>query len=196
MKPANILFGFLFLLALCGAASAYTDNTTAFFCGNSTMTAAEICTDCTNALNNNSRTVVVLNVSVSGVSGTCINNPANFSNKTFDCQGYTIDGDDTEEDYGIYLNNKQNNTIRNCVITDFRDGIYLNSSTNNNLNNNLNNNTINSNTLLGIYLWSSSNNTLANNIVNSDGNYGIYLSSSSNNTLANNTANNNRLIAK
>lgn len=81
------------------------------------------CDECEEKLNNPVCSVVKLNKSISGYSGTCINNPVNFTNKTFDCQGHTIDGDGLgtwqNPTYGIYLNNKQNNTIKNCIITDF-----------------------------------------------------------------------------
>jgi|GEM_PF-1984573 len=165
------------------------------------------CITCNNALNNTNCDTVNLIAEINSHVGTCINDPANFNNKIFDCQGYTIDGDDSEEDYGIYLDGKTGNTIKNCIVTDFYYGILLSSSSNNNLtnntansnaigiylnsssNNNLTNNTANSNAI-GIYLYSSSNNILTNNTANNNWD-GISLSSSSNNTLANNTANSN-----
>jgi parallel beta-helix repeat protein len=121
-------------------------------------------------------------------AGTCIDNPENFTNKTFDCQGHIIKGDDLGADYGIYLNGKTNNTIRNCIITDFAYGILLSSSNYSTITNN----TVNNNSYYGIYLSSSSNySTITNNTVNNNNNIGIYLSSSSNNTITNNTASNN-----
>ena len=70
--------------------------------------------------------------------------------------------------------------IKNCVVTDFFDGILLHSSSNNNT---LTNNTANSNSNYGILLRSSSNNnTLTNNTANSN-NDGILLLYSSNNNL-------------
>ncbi|MCJ7676649.1 MAG: right-handed parallel beta-helix repeat-containing protein, partial [Anaerolineales bacterium] len=57
------------------------------------------------------------------------------------------------------------------------DGIYLLSSSNNNLTNNIANN----NNERGISLYSSSNNKLTDNIANNNGFYGIYLESSSDN---------------
>jgi len=164
-------------------------------CGNNNITSGgsstDACADCSAALNDNTycsnRVNYVGTVAINNHGGTCIDNSANFTNKTFDCQGYTIDGDDSGADYGIYLNGKTGNIIKNCIITDFYFGIFLYSSSSNTLTNN----TANSNGY-GIYLYSSSNNNnLTNNTANSNGDNGIYLDSSSNNILKNNTANSN-----
>ncbi|MFN3527521.1 MAG: nitrous oxide reductase family maturation protein NosD, partial [Candidatus Altarchaeaceae archaeon] len=114
-----------------------------FSCG---VCTCDSCSDCMNKLNNASCTEVYLTANITDYSGTCINNPENFNNKIFDCQGHTIDGNDAWQSSGIYLNGKQNNTIRNCVITDFNYGIVLDYSSNNTLiNNAMNNNTYNFN---------------------------------------------------
>ncbi|MFH7859608.1 MAG: NosD domain-containing protein, partial [Candidatus Aenigmatarchaeota archaeon] len=100
------------------------------------------CGDCINALNSPNCNIVYLTADISNWAGTCIDNPENFNNKIFDCRGHTIDG--VGREYGIYLDSKQNNTIKNCIITDFYDGIHLYSSSNNTLRNNtMNNNTYN-----------------------------------------------------
>ncbi len=148
------------------------------------------CNDCTNALNDNENcsNTVKLNQSITNQAGSCINNPVNFTNRTFDCQGHTIDGDNSGTDYGIYLNGKQNNTIKNCIITNFYHGIYLYSSSNSNITSN----TADNNGYYGIFLSSSNNNTLTSNTANNNHWEGISLySSSNNNTLTSNTANNN-----
>jgi parallel beta-helix repeat protein len=189
----------MLLAVLPKAAFAYDDKGSYFECHN--------CSDCRDALNNNTYFEVHLVEDITDQAGSCIDNPANFSNKTFDCLGHTIDGAGT--DFGIYLNGKTNNTIKNCIITEFYHGISLDSSSdntiiNNTANNNsegiyfdsssnntlVNNNAIN-NSDTGIYLYSSSNNTITNNTANNN-NYGIYLTSSSDNTIINNTANNNQ----
>ncbi len=139
------------------------------------------CSDCTNKLNSANCSQVNLTTNIINHSGTCINNPANFNNKIFDCQGYTIDGDDTGADYGIYLNAKTNNTIKNCIITDFERGFFLYYSSGNNLTNN----SANSNTFAGIRVYYSPNNTLTNITANNN-QYGIYLYSSTNNTITQN----------
>ncbi len=102
---------------------------------------------------------------------------------TLDCAGRFIDGDVSDTNYGIYLNNRENVTIKNCVVTDFELGLYLLSSRNNTLQNNKLSSSSN-----GIYLRASSNNTLAGNVANSDM-IGIYLYlGSHNNTLVSNNA--------
>ncbi|PKM92301.1 MAG: hypothetical protein CVU81_01190, partial [Euryarchaeota archaeon HGW-Euryarchaeota-1] len=177
-----LAFGLLALIFifLLGNANAYTNEGTYFACVN--------CSDCTDALNDNALYEVRLTASITNQTGTCIDNPANFINKTFDCQGFTIDGDDDGNDRGIYLEKKKGNTIKNCIITDFYHGIFLYSSSNNNA---LTNNTVNTN-VNGIYLFLiSNNNTLTNNTVNNNTYYGITPDTSSNNNLINNTANNN-----
>jgi len=143
------------------------------------------CDDCEEKLNNDSCNYVILNESITNHTGTCIDFPAN--DKVFDCDGNVIDGEgvDSGTDYGIYLNNKTKNTIRNCMITDFDQGIYLDYSSYIIIMNN----TANSNygtSGCGIGLFFSSNNTLKNNTANSNSNTGIYLDASSNNSIINN----------
>ncbi|MCX6817225.1 MAG: right-handed parallel beta-helix repeat-containing protein [Candidatus Aenigmarchaeota archaeon] len=174
---------------------AYTESGNAFYCAN--------CTDCTNALNNNTYNTVYLNASTP-VNDTCINNPENFTSKIFDCQSYSMTGNTSG--YGIYLDGKDNNTINNCILLNFSRGVSVNSSDNTTIANN----TINSygpvcnvafgdpTKTYGIYLSSSSYSLLSNNTLQSNSygsvnfcgaySYGIYLESSSNNTLVNNNA--------
>ncbi|MEM2355662.1 MAG: DUF2341 domain-containing protein [Candidatus Bathyarchaeia archaeon] len=146
------------------------------------------CENCIERLNhlNPICSEVRLTANITDYSGTCIDNPENFNNKVFDCQGHIIDGDNSGTGYGIYLDSKQNNTIKNCIITDFENGIILAYSSNNTLINN----TVSSNGDAGIYSYSSSNNTIANNTVSSN-DAGIYLEGSSNNTLINNNVSSN-----
>ncbi|CEG12991.1 conserved hypothetical protein [groundwater metagenome] len=151
------------------------------------------CGECSYKLSHPSCSQVNLTANIINQSGNCINDPLNFNNKIFDCQGNIIDrnvGEEKKESYGIDLHGKQNNTIKNCIITGFYYGIYLSSSSSNILTNN----TANLNREDGISLYSSSNNILTNNTANNN-HLGIDLySSSNNNTLTNNTANNNNYI--
>jgi parallel beta-helix repeat protein len=145
-----------------------------------------------------------LNQSIWNATSSCMNIAAN--NVTLNCRGYTIDGDDSGVDYGVYLNGKSNNTIKNCIVTDFSNGIYLFNSLNTNITNNIvssnnygiyiqsnSNNIIAKNTaknkVFGTRLYSGSYNTIGNNTVTSN-TYGIYLYSSSNNLIYNNHFNN------
>ena len=90
-------------------------------------------------------------------NGTCITITSLAKGSTLDCGGKRMTGDGSG--YGIYLNNASSVTVKNCAITGFEQGIYLQSSRNNTL---LNNNAT-SNSLSGIYADSSQNNTLTGN---------------------------------
>jgi parallel beta-helix repeat protein len=109
----------------------------------------------------------------------------------FDCQGHTIDGDDSGSDNGIYVAGRSWDTIKNCVVTDFYYGINLQGASSNNT---LTNNTVTSNSY-GVYLLSScNNNTLTNNTANSNTTAGVYIYGSSN-TLTGNTIRDNTTSA-
>ena len=126
---------------------------------NASSTTCNSCADCSSKLNG-SYDLVLLNTSLSNSGGTCITFNANSI--VFDCQKNMISG---KSDYGIYLNGRSNNTIRNCIITDFYRGIYLdNSDFNNLINNRIANNSI------GVYFSSdSNNNNLTSNLICSSG---------------------------
>jgi parallel beta-helix repeat protein len=128
-----------------------------------------------------SNATYTLQNSISNQVGTCFTIQAN--NVTLDLNGYTIDGDDVGIDFGITSSGRNFSTIKNGTITDFREGIYLLSGSNNNTVIDI---TANSNTDLGVYLFTSSNNTLVNIIANSNANSGIYLQSNSNNNVLTN----------
>jgi parallel beta-helix repeat protein len=205
---AFLLVGFSLLLFGSSSISSYTP------IGGGVCNCSS-CDDCNNALNDNinCQNEVRLTANITNQVGTCINSPENFENKTFDCQDHKLDGNSANEDWpdaGIYLNGKKGNFIENCIITEFREGIYLNDSANNNIflsntvndnagdgfylnfssNNTFINNTANNN-WIGFYLRFSSNTTLINNTANSNDRYGFSFYQSSNNSLINNTANNN-----
>ncbi len=90
------------------------------------------CSDCSDKIQNASMgDTVRLTENITGCSGTCINfNDADMI--TFDGGGHTIAGTRVSQSYGIYLPSYSNsNTIRNCTITDFDDGIYIFTASNN-----------------------------------------------------------------
>ncbi|NJL44060.1 MAG: hypothetical protein HC945_01920 [Nitrosarchaeum sp.] len=65
-------------------------------------------------------------VTVSGASyGIYISGDGSDGNY-FDCKGGVIDGGDTAGSRGVYLVSPDQTTVRNCTITDFQDGFYLN----------------------------------------------------------------------
>ncbi len=151
-----ILFFVLFVLMLSVQVCAYTYDNDGLYCTS--------CSDCTDAINNVTYNTTYLNATITDYVEICISNPTNISNVVFDCQGYTMNGDDVsdDDDGAFYINNKQNVTIRNCVLTD--------------------------SDAAGVGIISSSNISLINNTISlTDNGYGVSLSSSSNITMANNT---------
>ncbi|MDD5416771.1 MAG: NosD domain-containing protein [Candidatus Aenigmarchaeota archaeon] len=176
MKMPYVLIILIFVIILSSTSYSYNITANGLYCGS--------CSDCTDAINNVTTNVTYLNASISTTS-TCINSPSSFNNEIFDCQGYTIDGDDSGvSDRGILINTKNNVTVRNCIITDFYEGLRISSSS---YNNTLYNNTVTSNTR-GIYLYTSSKyNNVTNNTVNANTVYGIYIAGASNNTFINNS---------
>ncbi len=203
-KKLTIFAVFLVVLFVSiSGASAYTNDSSAFYCYN--------CSDCRDALINNTYATVYLNESVTN-NGTCMEAHSDFSNKTFDCTDHRLEGNGSG--IGIDVDDSRDNltnfTVKNCVITNFDYGIHVNEINNTIQNCNLSSNTyrgillnisannsylvgnnVNSN-VWGIYLLNCSNNTLINNTANSQ-NRGIYLNWASNTTLINNTAESNRL---
>ncbi len=87
----------LLIVGIASAADCYCDS----------------CSNCTEQLNSPSCDRVLVSSDINIPSGYCLNNPANFSGKTFDCQGYTLSGSGVN---GIYLRNKSNILIDNCYV--------------------------------------------------------------------------------
>ncbi|UCD04353.1 MAG: right-handed parallel beta-helix repeat-containing protein [Candidatus Woesearchaeota archaeon] len=169
------------------------------------------CDNCTTEINQANPGDTVYLIDNISTTGKCID--FNGSDEiTFDCQGHNITGDDSGFfAYGIWLNSSNggsdNNTIKNCKITDFNIGILINSDSNVIKNiiansngkgitlssadyNNLTNITATSNTDYGVYLVSSHYNTLTNiNTSYSSTDTGIYLFSADNNNFTNISSN-------
>jgi len=112
----------------------------------------------------NSNANLLSNLDGSGI--TCLT--MNASGITIDCNSYWIDGNDAAATYGIYSYLVENNTIQECHITDFTNGIRIKESDYNTINNN----TLSSNTY-GIYVWNSTLNNVTNNVAFGDTTYGI-----------------------
>ncbi|MEM7815482.1 MAG: NosD domain-containing protein, partial [Candidatus Aenigmatarchaeota archaeon] len=119
--------------------------------------------------------------------GTCMNVSAD--NITLDCQGHTIDGDDSGEGSGIVNFGYDGITITGCLVSDFFSGIHLSNATENA---NIFNNTLTSNTNYGIMVSGSSNNVISNNTFTYN-ERGIRLMHSRNITIEKNVANLNYL---
>jgi len=134
------------------------------------------CSDCSAKLDG-SHPTVTLTADIRNHSGSCIEFGA--GDIELDCQNHLIDG--TGSGHGVQAFGLDGNTVRNCIVSDFVDGIYLAYSSNSTLANN----TPGSNTH-GIRLWYSHDNSVANNTAHSNSLYGIYLAYSRRNTMANN----------
>jgi nitrous oxidase accessory protein len=118
----------------------------------------------------------------------CINITSN--NVIFDGAGYTMDGRDSQDSYGVNVYNPTtaltNVTVKNLKASDWYFGInYQNAQ-----NGKIINNTATSN-LFGIRLTYSSNSSLINNYVKSNNDVGILFDHSGNNILLSNNANSN-----
>jgi len=106
--------------------------------------------DCTNL--NTSNEIYYLNTSITNTNNkVCMNISAD--NVTLDCQGYTIDGDDSVDSWGIFAYLVSDVNIKNCSVSDFADGIRMNF-----VNGGIINNTLTkSNRKRGIYLKYANN---------------------------------------
>ncbi|MCL6500459.1 MAG: right-handed parallel beta-helix repeat-containing protein, partial [Candidatus Pacearchaeota archaeon] len=134
-------------------------------------------------MNNDTYNEVRLGADISDYPGICIDNPTNFNNKIFDCQGYAIDGGGSMDSNGILLEGKENNTIRNCIITDCDHG-FMFLGVRNII---IEHNNISSCIGDGIAMWSNSQNvSIKNNFIGYSSAKAIYVYDSHNNTIFNN----------
>jgi parallel beta-helix repeat protein len=146
----------------------------------------ESCQDCMDKLNDPTCKFVKLSRSIHSTNGTCINEPSGFSGKVFDCKGHEIEGDGTGS--GILLSN-DNNTIKNCVISNFNDAIRLRYA---NLNV-LKENTLVNNKEFGIHFTGSSENLITENSIENNWHGIDVYSSSQNNNITNNALDSNEV---
>jgi len=111
----------------------------------------------------------------------CINIQAD--DITFDCQGRSILGRDaTYKTYAISLSNRKNVTVKNCVISDWTYGIFLQSSSGNTIRRCV----VGKSKDTGIYVYSSSNNQIYENVFGNSSVYGMRLYSAADNRIYNN----------
>ncbi|MCX9083200.1 MAG: right-handed parallel beta-helix repeat-containing protein [Candidatus Methanoperedens sp.] len=132
---------------------------------------------------NESVTITKDHLTIKAVDPDVIVSPTDNSQNGFylnDADGVTIEGFTIQNaNHGIYLRSSSNNNITNCTAyNNSYYGIYLYSSSNNNT---ITNCTAYNNNKYGISLSSSSNNNITNCAVYNNSDYGIYLYSSSNN---------------
>jgi len=75
----------------------------------------------------------------------------NVSNIVLDCNGYNITGSSSGS--GVLIDYSDNNTIQNCTINGFNEGIYINGTNTTVYHNNIYNNTLGVNSTSAITLW-------------------------------------------
>jgi len=110
---------------------------------------------------------------------------------TLNCAGLLISGMTGNTNDGIYLNGVTGVTVKNCKVTGFYDGFYLDHSSSNKLLGNTSNRNGSGCNNDGFTLYHSSSNTLTKNTADSNGEHGFSLLESSHNRLLGNTANGN-----
>jgi parallel beta-helix repeat protein len=113
--PYSARFGVL-CVALLFAFLCYDVSAVNISCNN--------CSDCARKINDSSAgDVVLLSSDIIDQHGTCIYLEDIRKNVLFDCQGHTIDGDDSVNSSGIYMRSVNGFSIKGCRITDFFRGI-------------------------------------------------------------------------
>ncbi|MDE1763519.1 MAG: right-handed parallel beta-helix repeat-containing protein [Thaumarchaeota archaeon] len=106
---------------------------------------------------------------------------------TLDCAGHTLSGTGADGSAGIVASGPSGVTIKNCNVTGFFQGIYMDFSSNNILSGN----TVNGNTF-GIFMQRTSGSAITDNTADGNSQDGVFMGfGTSGNTLTGNTANNN-----
>ncbi len=126
---------------------------------------------------NSAGTTYTMNQSINNTGVTCITIGA--QNITFDCQGFSITGNNTTGIYGIY-SSYSNTTIKNCIISAYGYGIRIDSG---NANQSSIDNVSVADSGIALYYTSSSFHTLTNSLFNGSTN-AINLQASSDNNIS------------
>ncbi|MCX6773088.1 MAG: right-handed parallel beta-helix repeat-containing protein [Candidatus Micrarchaeota archaeon] len=127
---------------------------------------------CDNITAANSPYTLIANATINGA--TCFN--INAANATLDCNGYSINGSNITSTYGIY-SNQFNTTIRNCNISTFYIGVYLDGANNSSIDNSNISSTFTSG--LGIYTLGAKYNRITNTFSSAPAGKGIQISTGS-----------------
>ncbi|HSB47446.1 MAG TPA: NosD domain-containing protein [Candidatus Bilamarchaeum sp.] len=142
--------------------------------------------------------------SVGGFSTVCVK--IGVSNVVYDCNGFSITNDGTNNRMGVFSNSSHTNiTLKNCDVSGYKVGVYILSTNNSaimnntvrdsaqdgmhldqSFNNNLTNNTFRNNSQNGIQVGAGANHIFINNIAFNNSQDGISLTSSPNNQFLNN----------
>ena len=134
---------------------------------------------------------ITSDTTLSGDVGSCSDIGLRISNNniTLDCAGHTISGNNTPFSAGIVSSGFNGITIKNCNVTGFFQGIYIDFGSNVNLTDN----TLNGNTI-GIFVQRTPGSIITGNIADGNSQDGVFMGfQASGNTLTGNTANNNAL---
>jgi parallel beta-helix repeat protein len=94
------------------------------------------------------------------------------SGATLDCAGHTLTGGDQPGQYGIYMRNVSNATVRNCTVEHFEIGIRLRQATNSTVQDSV----AQHNTAYGIDVTTSTGALLQGNTVYNNRDEGIHVS--------------------
>ncbi|MFZ5559889.1 MAG: right-handed parallel beta-helix repeat-containing protein [Patescibacteria group bacterium] len=100
-------------------------------------------------------------------------------NIVFDCNGHTISA---VSSHGIYINDKEDIAIKNCIVTNSFYGLHLIYSSQNTITNNM----LSNNQGPGLNIAYSSYNEITNNIINLNTWYGIRMIGAQDNLIKNN----------
>ncbi|MBU0586050.1 hypothetical protein KJ780_00910, partial [Candidatus Micrarchaeota archaeon] len=88
------------------------------------------CEECTYTLNQSTCSLVLLGTDINYSTQTCINDPKKFTDKTFDCQGFSISGSIPGSRGAIELFSpsepRSNIRIQNCILNSSTRGIWFN----------------------------------------------------------------------
>jgi parallel beta-helix repeat protein len=96
-------------------------------------TTCNSCSSCSTKLASELYSEVRLTTDLIDQGGICVATVFGESDNTFNCDGHIIDGDDIDidPDQGIALLHGSNNTVVNCIVSDFSSGIKLTTGTGN-----------------------------------------------------------------
>jgi len=142
--------------------------------GSGICTCSDTCSDCNTALGASGCLEVQLTNDLIDQTGTCIQM---VPSKTFNCNGYDIAGSgDFASVAGISIQSIISGaTVQDCTLTDWINGIVVDSS----IGVNLQGNTVGRSLDDGISILDSSSTTLSGNTIQSNARYGIYLNPTS-----------------
>ena len=118
----------------------------------------------------------------------CVGNGIEFGADylELDCNGHSIDGDDTGTDYGIKIMSYNFTNVHNCVVSEFYYGLYAGITDSGDIYDN----EVHSTNYAGAWLQYATNTEFYNNILDNNAVYGLLLSQSDYNIIRDNNVTN------